>query len=72
MILAGSAEGFWEPIDKKIVDTSDDWIVERSGIRERHRAAPGEYTSDLAVAAASGDDLLAHGRAFVACTFGRG
>ncbi len=37
---------------EKVVDTTDEWIVERSGIRERHRAAPGEYTSDLAVAAA--------------------
>ncbi|NLH79955.1 MAG: ketoacyl-ACP synthase III [Phyllobacteriaceae bacterium] len=36
----------------KIVDTSDEWIVERTGIRARHRAAPGEFTSDLAVAAA--------------------
>ncbi len=32
----------------KIVDTTDEWIVERSGIHARHRAAPGEYTSDLA------------------------
>ena len=32
----------------KIVDTSDDWIVERTGIHARHRAAPGEYTSHLA------------------------
>lgn len=36
----------------KIVETSDEWIVERSGIRRRHRAAPGEFTSDLAVHAA--------------------
>jgi 3-oxoacyl-[acyl-carrier-protein] synthase-3 len=34
------------------VDTSDDWIVQRSGIRERRIAAEGETTSDLAVAAA--------------------
>ncbi len=34
------------------VDTSDDWIVERTGIRERHIAAEGELTSDLAIAAA--------------------
>lgn len=34
------------------VDTSDEWIVERTGIRRRHIAAEGEYTSDLAVAAA--------------------
>lgn len=34
------------------VDTSDAWIVERSGIRQRHVAAEGELTSDLACAAA--------------------
>jgi 3-oxoacyl-[acyl-carrier-protein] synthase III len=33
------------------VDTSDAWIVERTGIRQRHIAAAGELTSDLAVAA---------------------
>ena len=32
----------------KIVDTSDEWIVSRSGIRERHIAADGETTGDLA------------------------
>ncbi|MGI9480848.1 MAG: beta-ketoacyl-ACP synthase III [Hyphomicrobiales bacterium] len=37
----------------KTVDTSDDWIVERTGIRARHIAAEGELTSDLAVAAAN-------------------
>ncbi len=36
----------------RIVDTSDDWIVERTGIRERRIAADGELTSDLALAAA--------------------
>ncbi len=36
----------------KIVDTSDEWIVERSGIRERHIAAEDEHTSDLGLAAA--------------------
>ena len=36
----------------KTVDTSDDWIVQRTGIRQRHVAAPGEMTSDLAIAAA--------------------
>lgn len=30
------------------VDTSDEWIRERSGIRQRHFAADGEFTSDLA------------------------
>jgi 3-oxoacyl-[acyl-carrier-protein] synthase III len=34
------------------VDTSDEWIVQRTGIRERRIAAPGECTSDLAIAAA--------------------
>ena len=36
----------------KKVDTSDEWFVQRTGIRERHVAAPGEHTSDLALAAA--------------------
>jgi len=36
----------------RLVDTSDAWIVERTGIRERRIAAPGEATSDLALAAA--------------------
>ncbi|MEJ8573718.1 beta-ketoacyl-ACP synthase III [Microbaculum marinum] len=36
----------------EMVDTSDEWIVQRSGIRERHIAADGEYTSDLATSAA--------------------
>jgi 3-oxoacyl-[acyl-carrier-protein] synthase-3 len=35
----------------KIVDTSDEWIIERSGIRQRHIAADGELTSDLALKA---------------------
>ena len=34
------------------VDTSDEWIVKRSGIRARHIAAEGEATSDMAVEAA--------------------
>ncbi len=34
------------------VDTSDEWIRERTGIRERHIAADDQYTSDLAVEAA--------------------
>jgi 3-oxoacyl-[acyl-carrier-protein] synthase-3 len=38
----------------KMVDTSDEWIVERTGIRKRHIAAAGELTSDLAIAAARG------------------
>lgn len=36
----------------KIVDTTNEWIVERTGIRQRHIAADGELTSDLGIAAA--------------------
>jgi 3-oxoacyl-[acyl-carrier-protein] synthase-3 len=36
----------------KIVDTNDKWITERTGIRERRKAAEGELTSDMAVKAA--------------------
>jgi 3-oxoacyl-[acyl-carrier-protein] synthase-3 len=36
----------------RMVDTSDDWIVQRTGIRERHIAAPGELTSDIGLNAA--------------------
>jgi 3-oxoacyl-[acyl-carrier-protein] synthase-3 len=36
----------------RLVDTSDDWIQQRTGIRQRHIAAEGELTSDLAVKAA--------------------
>jgi len=35
-----------------IVDTTDEWIIERTGIKQRHMAADGELTSDLAVKAA--------------------
>jgi len=34
------------------VDTSDEWIAQRTGIRERHIAAPGEVTSDMGIKAA--------------------
>ena len=37
---------------EKIVETSDEWIVTRTGIRERHVAAEGQSTSDMAVEAA--------------------
>jgi 3-oxoacyl-[acyl-carrier-protein] synthase-3 len=37
---------------EQLVDTSDAWIVERTGIRERRKAAPGEACSDLGVQAA--------------------
>jgi 3-oxoacyl-[acyl-carrier-protein] synthase-3 len=36
----------------KIVDTSDEWITTRTGIKQRRKAAPGEYTSQFAVRAA--------------------
>ncbi len=36
----------------RVVDTTDDWITERTGIRQRHIAAEGELTSDLGIAAA--------------------
>lgn len=37
---------------EKMVDTTDEWIVKRTGIKERHIAAADEYTSDMAVKAA--------------------
>lgn len=37
---------------EKMVDTNDEWIVSRTGIRERHIAAPEQATSDLAYEAA--------------------
>ncbi|WP_047497911.1 beta-ketoacyl-ACP synthase III [Terriglobus sp. TAA 43] len=42
---------------EKMVETNDQWILERTGIRERHMAAKGQATSDLAVEAAK--DCLA-------------
>lgn len=36
---------------EKMVDTSDDWITTRTGIKQRRKAAPGEYTSQFAVRA---------------------
>ena len=36
----------------KLVDTSDDWIIQRTGIERRHIAAEGETTSDLGTFAA--------------------
>lgn len=35
----------------KIVDTTDEWVIERTGIRRRHVVSEGETTSDLALAA---------------------
>jgi len=37
---------------EKMVETSDDWITTRTGIKQRRKAAPGEYTSLFAVKAA--------------------
>lgn len=37
---------------EKMVDTSDEWIVSRTGIKERHIARPDETTSDMAAKAA--------------------
>jgi len=37
---------------EKMVDTTDQWIVERTGIRKRHIAAPSETTCDMSEAAA--------------------
>ena len=37
---------------EKKVDTTDEWIIERTGIKQRHIAAEDEVTSDLAVIAA--------------------
>jgi 3-oxoacyl-[acyl-carrier-protein] synthase-3 len=42
------------------VDTSDDWIVQRTGIHERHIAAAGEWTSHMATHAARA--ALAHAK----------
>ncbi len=36
---------------EKIVDTTEEWIVSRTGIQERYHARPDEYSSDLAVRA---------------------
>ena len=39
---------------EKLVNTTDEWILQRTGIRERHIADPGVGTSDLAVIASQG------------------
>src|SRR6476620_3857671 len=36
---------------EKMVEPSDDWITSRTGIKQRRKAAPGEYTSQFAVRA---------------------
>ena len=45
----------------KIVDTTDEWVRERTGIRQRHRASEDQAVSDLAVEAAK-KALAAAGR----------
>lgn len=42
---------------ERMVDTSDEWILTRTGIRERRVVSSGEHTSDMAIAAAT--DALA-------------
>jgi 3-oxoacyl-[acyl-carrier-protein] synthase III len=42
----------------QMFDTSDEWIVQRTGIRTRHVVSEGEYTSHLAIGAIH--DMLAH------------
>ncbi len=37
---------------EKMVETSDEWITTRTGIKERHLAAKGQAASDLALKAA--------------------
>src|SRR3712207_9037943 len=37
---------------ERMVETSDEWITTRTGIKQRHRAGEGEYTSLFAVRAA--------------------
>ncbi|HEX4858519.1 MAG TPA: beta-ketoacyl-ACP synthase III [Usitatibacteraceae bacterium] len=48
---------------EKIVETSDEWIVSRTGIRERHYAAPEQNASDLALEACRRAMHAAHVRA---------
>ena len=37
---------------EKMVNTTDEWIIERSGIKARHIAAPEQATSDMSIIAA--------------------
>ena len=48
---------------EKMVDTSDEWILERSGIRQRHIAEPGSCLSDLAADAVTKALERAHTKA---------
>jgi len=45
---------------EQVVETSDEWIMTRTGIRERHIARPDEYTSTFASAAARQALDMAH------------
>jgi 3-oxoacyl-[acyl-carrier-protein] synthase III len=36
---------------EKMIDTSDEWIIQRTGIKKRHIASPQEFSSDLAIKA---------------------
>ncbi|HEY1096177.1 MAG TPA: beta-ketoacyl-ACP synthase III [Alphaproteobacteria bacterium] len=47
-----------DDLAKRGIETSDEWIVQRTGIKQRHFAAEGEKTSDLAIEAAKA--ALAH------------
>ncbi len=47
---------------EKLVETSDEWIVERTGIKERRQAAEGELTSDMALKASVRALEMAHTR----------
>ncbi len=47
---------------EKMFDTSDEWIVKRTGIRTRHVVAESEYSSHLAIGAV--DDLVANNPSF--------
>jgi 3-oxoacyl-[acyl-carrier-protein] synthase III len=60
-----SAVGMYVPLRvltnadfEQMFDTSDEWIVQRTGIRTRHVVGEGEYSSHLAIGAI--DDLLGH------------
>ncbi|WP_152391752.1 ketoacyl-ACP synthase III [Paenibacillus guangzhouensis] len=43
---------------ERMVDTSDEWIVQRTGIRERRAVSEGEFTSDMCIRAV--EDMLAN------------
>ena len=45
---------------EKLVETSDEWIISRTGIKTRHVVAEGEHFSDLCTRAAEGALKRAH------------